>query len=51
MSPYEVISSAATQGPGLNYTAESSSAETTVLSADFLTQYRLNANDKSIMTT
>ena len=51
MSPYEVISSAATQGPGPNHTAETSSAETTVLSTNFLTPSRLNPNDKLIKTT
>ena len=50
MSPYEVIASAATQGPGPNFTAETSSAETTVLSTNFITQYRLNANDISIQS-
>ena len=51
MSPYEVITSDATQGPGPNYTTETSSAETAVLSTIFPTQYRLRANDKSIKTT
>jgi len=51
MSPYEVISSAATQGSGPNYTAETSSAEIAVLSANFLTHYRLNTHDKSIKIT
>jgi len=47
MSPYEVIVSAATQGPDLNYTAETNSAETTVSSTNFPTQYRLNKKRKA----
>jgi hypothetical protein len=48
MSPYEVISPAATQGPGPNYTAETSTARLTTVSVHFPTQYCLNANEKSI---
>jgi hypothetical protein len=50
MSPYEAISSDATQGPGPNYTAETSTAEATV-SVHFPTQYCLNANEKPIKLT